>query len=108
MSIIDFLILSLATWRVSSLLVEEEGPHCIFSKLRDWIDVKEDEEGNRHGENELGYVFSCIWCMSLWVGLAWFTFWLLAPRPAVFVATPLALTALGTVIHGRGIRYRKH
>lgn len=107
MNPLEFLSLSLATWRLSSLLVEEEGPFCCFSRLRDLAGVRQDDDGHAYGENELGYILSCIWCTSLWVGLFWFVFWLIVPRVAVYASLPFSLTAATALIHGRGVRYRK-
>lgn len=108
MSIIEFVVLSLATWRLSSLLIEEEGPFEILEKLRHRLGVRWDETSTHvHGQNELATTLTCLWCTSLWAALAWAIFWLLAPRIAFVVALPLALTALPAVLHGRGVRYRK-
>jgi len=66
---INVVILSLATWRISSLLVDEDGPFEIFMKLRNLVGVKFDAEGYVYGSNELSKQFVCLWCMSLWVGI---------------------------------------
>jgi len=103
----DFIILSLAVWRLSSLLVEEDGPWCVFSRLRHFAGVRVDEDGRAYGLNELGYMLSCIWCTSLLIAFSWFIFWLISPRWSVFTALPFALTGLTVIFHGKGIRYRK-
>lgn len=59
-----FVVYVLATWRISRMLVAsdghaEDGPFDILDKLR--------ALSNRIG---LGGLFACIWCMSVWVGLA--------------------------------------
>lgn len=48
------IILSLATWRITSLLTEEDGPADIFIKLRAVL-------------KPIG-VLECFWCASVWVG----------------------------------------
>jgi hypothetical protein len=106
MTILEFLVLTLATWRISSILVEEDGPFEVFDKLRHKLGVRYDEHSYPYGENELAKTLTCIWCVSPWVGLCWMLFWLAWPQVAFYVALPLALTA-GLVIHGRGVRYRK-
>lgn len=57
------LLLSFATWRVSSLLYAESP----FLWLRDWIGVEEDIElGARTvPHNIIGELFDCFWCLSL-------------------------------------------
>ena len=63
----DLLIFSLATWRISSLLVHEDGPYAIFRRIR---------ERTEHMKIELFWaLFQCVWCTSVWVSagvlLAW-------------------------------------
>ncbi len=52
----EFILLSLATWRITSLLTEEDGPGDIFIKLRAVL-------------KPIG-VLECFWCASVWVGWA--------------------------------------
>lgn len=63
------LVLALATWRVSLLLVKDEGPFSIFETLRYLV-----------RDNQLGALLSCVRCTSFWVawgilGLAWLNLW---------------------------------
>jgi hypothetical protein len=62
----ELLIVSLAGWRIASLLVEENGPFEIFAKLRDVAGVQFDERGERYANNEFGKMLCCIWCTSVW------------------------------------------
>lgn len=64
-----FIVLSLATWRVTSLLVNEAGPFDLFAKLRHLVGVRYDERSVPYGTNVLANAFSCIWCMSVWIAL---------------------------------------
>lgn len=48
----------LATFRLTSLLVAEDGPWSIFNRLRE-----------RAAGTLLGQVLSCFWCCSVWIGL---------------------------------------
>lgn len=50
--------LILATWRVTSLLVQEPGPYRIFARLR------EQQRGT-----EVGKALECIWCTSVWAAV---------------------------------------
>jgi hypothetical protein len=52
-NITELLILGLATWRVSSLLAEEEGPRGVLERMRYKIGVRYDEESYAYGTNEL-------------------------------------------------------
>lgn len=48
--------LALATWRLTSLLVQEPGPYRVFVRLRD-----------SQRDTEVGNALQCIWCTSIWV-----------------------------------------
>lgn len=50
--------LSLATWRLTSLLVQERGPYAVFENLR-----------REYQGTELGKLLSCVWCSSIWAAL---------------------------------------
>lgn len=64
------IVLALACWRIVSLLVNEDGPFDIFVKFRYFIGVRYDERSIPHGKNVVAGAFSCVWCASVWVGLA--------------------------------------
>jgi hypothetical protein len=51
-----FALASLATWRVTHLLVEEDGPWDAVVRLR-----------ARVGPGQLGAVLDCFYCLSIWV-----------------------------------------
>lgn len=63
------LVLALATWRISLLLVKDEGPFAVFETLRYVV-----------RDNQLGVLLACVRCASFWVawvalGLAWLNLW---------------------------------
>lgn len=87
MSLTKVLILGLATWRLSSLLVNEEGPFYMFTRLRSWAGVYEEGE-----MRQTALLFSCLWCMSVWVAFALYRF-----RAAVVLYT-LAGSATAIVV----------
>jgi len=65
---LNFLISSLAVWRISSLLVREDGPWDVFAKLRNISGVKYNEYSVSYGTNLISSILSCVWCTSVWVG----------------------------------------
>lgn len=67
--VLRFILLSLATWRVSSLFVNEGGPGDMFARFRYWVGVRYDAQSNPYGTTFLSTLFTCIWCLSLWIGL---------------------------------------
>jgi hypothetical protein len=104
---IDFVILALATWRIASLVAEEEGLFGWLEWVRNRIGVRYDEHSYAYGENELADRMLCIWCSTPWIGAALTVLYLLAPTITRWAATPLALSAVAIAVNARGIRYRK-
>ena len=51
-----FALASLATWRVTHLLAEEDGPANLVVRLRE-----------RAGGGGLGELMDCFYCLSIWV-----------------------------------------
>jgi hypothetical protein len=73
-----FLLAALATWRLTHLLAEEDGPADLVVRLR-----------ARAGSGQLGSLMDCFYCLSIWVA---------APLSAPLVrdrrARPIAWLAL--------------
>lgn len=78
--LLTLLILILATWRLSSLLVNEEGPFGMFLKLRLLIAPVTD-------------LLTCIWCFSIWLGLTFTLLYWYSPAVTFWIALPFALSA---------------
>lgn len=91
---LKFLIATLATWRLSSLLVNEDGPNDMFLIIRTRLGVHLIGDDDRP-ESNLGRLFSCIWCMSVWVG-AFIA--LVAITPYWVLLIPFALSAAAIAI----------
>jgi hypothetical protein len=67
-----YILLSFATWRISSLLVNENGPWNIFLRLRQRAGL---ENAIEIPDGFFPGVLSCVWCCSMWVGAAWTLLW---------------------------------
>ncbi|MBC7896928.1 MAG: DUF1360 domain-containing protein [Cytophagaceae bacterium] len=52
----QFLLITLATWRLTHLLVEEDGPWDLVVKLRKAL-----------GDSVAGRAMDCFYCLSLWI-----------------------------------------
>jgi len=63
----ELIILSLATWRISNLLIEEDGPYSVFILIRGWV-FRNVENGTAK-RGSLAYLFTCPLCMSLNVAI---------------------------------------
>ena len=74
-----FLLALLATWRVSHLLANEDGPADIIFRVR-----------RRLGDGLVGSLMDCFNCMSLWVA-APAALWV-STRPLAWGASWLALS----------------
>jgi len=107
MTILEFAIFALATWRISSLGAEEEGPWGLFDLARYKLGVRYDSEGYAYGKNEFANRLVCIWCISGWIGTGWIVFWLMVPQVAFWCALPFALGAVAIVTNARGVRARR-
>jgi hypothetical protein len=70
MNTLYFILISLAVWRITSLLVIEEGPWNIFLKLRRSIDSYNSP-------------LNCFWCMSVWVALPFAFYYGIIPWLAI-------------------------
>ena len=63
-----FVILSLATWRFTSLISSESGPYAILERMRHKLGVRQDSQGE-YGETEIAKGILCKWCSSVWWGV---------------------------------------
>jgi hypothetical protein len=85
---LDFLILIFATWRISLLFVVEAGPLHIFERFRRLFGVVDHQPSNQIGE-----LFTCIWCFSIWVAFGLFALSELAFGVYRWIAIPLAISS---------------
>lgn len=75
---LTFVIGTLAVWRASLLITEDEGPFGVFLALRERFDP--------HQKTWVGRGLACVWCVSWWAGLVtaiWL--WYFAEVPAFMV-----------------------
>lgn len=98
---LELLILVMATWRLTSLLVWEDGPFDMFAKLRQFLGVRYDETSQPYGSNWLAKGVLCPACASVWFGIFWAAMYLLW-QDSVWIALPLALSA-GAIVMERWV-----
>lgn len=101
-TLVEFLILGLACWRIAHILQEERGPFAVFVRLRGRIGIEhgEDDVPMAWPDSELGFLARCLYCGSVWVGFGMVGLYLLSPRVAVLLALPFAISAAAIVIGG--------
>lgn len=99
MELLHFIIICLAAWNISSLLVQESGPFRIFERVRFWMGVDTDPNGalyERYGNNALqsqvSQLFMCVWCMSRWVAALLIIFYLVTPMVTVVICAVFAVS----------------
>lgn len=94
----DFLILALATFRISNLIADEDGPMGLFEWLRGKTGVRRDEKGENYGTNNFAVGVACVWCNSIWVGAALMGLYIYSKQITVWIAFPLALSTVALII----------
>lgn len=101
MDFLALLILSLATWRISIMLVREAGPFSVFRRLRELSGITHDADGavlTVPADRFFAGLFSCVWCASVWIGAGWTIFWFFLPRFAILAGTVFFLSAVAIVV----------
>ena len=63
-TILDYLVMAVATWRVSAIITEEHGPFGVFK----WIRHETLRRLASNGKCDITLV-ACIKCASVWVAL---------------------------------------
>jgi hypothetical protein len=86
---LDFILLALATYRVTRLLVRD----TIFSNLRDRIWNRYPPETTKRG-----YLLTCEWCTSVYVGLGFVSWYTISSEVVRFFAVALALSAIAGLL----------
>ena len=104
-SVVSMLVLILACWRLTSLLVQENGPFKIFAKFRHLIGVKIVKGSSTpYGTNVVAEMMSCLWCCSMWVGATLIIAYVFDPALTVLASLPFALSAgaiiVERILHG--------
>ncbi len=97
MSAIELVVLALACWRLSRLLVDERGPFAVLVRIRERLaDVEHNDRGEPVSwpDNERGLAVRCLDCVSVWIGAGLVGLYLLSPGVAVVLALPFALSAV--------------
>lgn len=85
-------VLALATFRATRLVTTDH----VFSRPRDWFWSKFPPESTM-----LGYLLSCDWCTSVWVGSAFVAAHTIVPTVTYPVALVLALSAVAGILTAR-------
>jgi hypothetical protein len=92
-----FFFLSLAAWRLASLVANEDGPWMIFKRIRQRAEhwCKKYRFCSEFGLYEL---FSCEWCNSVWIGAGLTLLYIWMGESILYIALPLALSTVAIII----------
>jgi len=96
---LEFVVYCLATWRISSLLVNEAGPFDVFLKIRGVFGIKHSEKvPYEYPDTFFAGLLSCVWCVSIWVGIFVALAWIFVPSVLFLVCLPFAFSAGAVII----------
>jgi len=90
-SVLDFAILALATFRIARLIVVD----VIFEWLRERVWKRFPPS------TTFGYLFTCVWCMSVWTSSVVVICYTIVPVATVVVASIFALSAVAGLVSNR-------
>jgi len=96
-TILDLIILALATYRLSELLANEDGPAGIFARLRKWLGVEVNEYSQLEASNIVAEMVICTYCNSFWLGVFW-CIALYAWSGVLWLALPFALSGFVVLV----------
>jgi len=89
MSVLHVVILSLFAYRLTRLIVLDE----ILNPVRDWIWDRKPPHSS-----QIGYFFTCPWCVSMWVALPIMFSYALFPSITILIGCIFTLSAIAGLI----------
>lgn len=92
---LDLIILGLATWRISSIVVNEDGPFDIFFKMRAKMGITALDPVP---ETFWAGLFGCVYCLSVWVGAILILSAIMDKMVTVYLMLPFALSAIAVIL----------
>lgn len=95
---VELFILGCGTWRLTSMIVNEDGPFNIFERFRYWIGIRRTTANVRFGTNIIAEGLSCVWCASVWFAFVVGVFYIAARPITLIVCTGLTLSTLAIMI----------
>lgn len=100
----DVVLLGVATHKASRLLTKDKVTSVLRAPVVAFVDMGEGNEVNEEPRGEglrlaLGELVTCPFCLDQWVAAAFAAGFVVAPRPARFVAALFAAVALADALH---------
>ncbi len=100
LALVDFVLVTLATWRLTRLFVYDDIMRFLREQFYDVVKVGKKSELARPKvgpRRVLAELFSCPWCMSVWLGALVLFVYLLTPY-AYYLVVVLAISAVASVL----------
>lgn len=88
-------VLGLSSWRISSLVLHESGPKNVFGWSRTQLHV---EDPGPIEPGSLRELFSCLWCISVWISIVLYAGVMVIPRIVVPVLWVLSASAVAIAL----------
>ena len=92
MSVLHFIVLALMVYRLTRFFITD----TLFEPVREWIFKKKNPT-----KTTFGYLFTCEWCISLWIALPTMVCYALFPSITLLIGYIFALSALAGLITAR-------
>lgn len=95
-------VLSLAVWRISHLLMVESGPFRIFVHLRKLMGIEHDadDEPNLWPNTYFGQMFECPYCLTMNLAIVFGLLWIFFPTITLYIALPFAISTMALLVNG--------
>lgn len=100
MSWLELAVYAAATWRVTSILNDEDGPNLVVERMRHRAGVRRTASGKQFAPaGSFGAMMICPACASVAVGLLWAILAAFAGRVGFYAALPFALSTAAILLH---------
>ena len=93
-----FVILFTVAGCFGGLLAREPGPDDILDKMRYWLGVRYNQESVAYGTNVLSKMILCIYCNTVWIGVAFAILYYLLGTTFLWLCLPLSISALAIIV----------
>lgn len=105
-NIVEIILLSFAVWRVTSLIAQEKGPFGIFERLREKVGISHYASGEvcEIPDKFFCELFSCVWCLSVWVSAGFVIAYIFLPVPTIYFALWLSLSTITIMVNDGVLR----
>lgn len=97
--LIAIVLMAPACWRISNLIVNEDGPWFVFDNIRRMVEAKEYNDNPPPDRRWYIGIFECVWCCSVWVGIGYSILYFFYPGVAVYLSLPFTLSAVAIIIN---------